>query len=194
MKRALVRVRLLIWSAIVLTAAAGGGLIAQGQGAQQPQQAPPLPRPVNESNDPLLKPFVWRSIGPANMGGRIDDIAVDESDPSTFYIGLAGGALWKTTNNGTTFAPIFDKYRISSIGDIALAPSNPQIIYVGTGEPNNRQSSTFGGGVFKSTNGGESFEYMGLKETQSIGRVVVHPKDPNTVYVAAVGHLFGPNE
>lgn len=193
MKRGLLRVRLFVWTAIVVTAAAGGSLVAQGQ-QRQGQEAPELPPPINESKDPLLKPFVWRSIGPANMGGRIDDIAVDENNPSTFYLGFATGGVWKTTNNGTTFAPIFDKYRVSSIGDIALAPSNPQIIYVGTGEPNNRQSSSFGAGVYKSTNGGESFEYMGLKETQSIARIVVHPKDPNTVYLAAVGHLFGPNK
>ena len=127
------------------------------------------------------------------MGGRIDDIAVDENNPSTFYVGFATGGIWKTTNNGTTWTPIFDKYPVSSIGDIALAPSNPDIIYVGTGEPNNRQSSSFGAGVYKSTDGGKEFVYVGLKETQSIGRVVVHPKDPNIVYVAAVGHLFGPN-
>ena len=126
----------------------------------------------------MLKPFVWRSIGPANMGGRIDDIAVDESNPSTIYLGFATGGLWKTTNNGTTWTPIFDKYPVSSIGDLALAPSNPDIIYVGTGEPNNRQSSSFGGGVYKSTDGGKKFDYVGLKETQSIARVVVHPKDP----------------
>ena len=194
MKRGLLQVRLLIWAAIALTAAAGSGLIAQGQAPAQGQAVTPLPPPINESKDPLLKPFVWRSIGPANMGGRIDDIAVDESNPSTFYIGLAGGGLWKTTNNGTTFTPIFDTYRISSVGDIALAPSNPQVIYVGTGEPNNRQSSTFGGGVYKSTDGGKSFVHVGLTETQSIARIVVHPKDPNTVYVAAIGHLFGPNK
>jgi photosystem II stability/assembly factor-like uncharacterized protein len=182
-----------MWAAMALTAAAGSALIAQdGQG--QPQQVPQLPPPINESKDPLLKPFVWRSIGPANMGGRIDDIAVDENNPSTFYLGLAGGGLWKTTNNGTTFTPIFDEYKISSIGDIAIAPSNPKVIYVGTGEANNRQSSTFGGGIYKSVDGGEKFEYVGLKETQSIARIVVHPKDPNTVYVAALGHLFGPNK
>ena len=127
------------------------------------------------------------------MGGRVDDIAVDESNPSTFYIGYATGGIWKTVNNGTTWTPIFDEFPVSSIGDIELAPSNPNIIYVGTGEPNNRQSSSFGAGVYKSTDGGLKFEYVGLKETQSIAKVVVHPKDPNTVYVAAVGHLFGPN-
>ncbi|MEO5897419.1 MAG: hypothetical protein ABIS06_17145 [Vicinamibacterales bacterium] len=202
MKRGYVRLRLLVWAGIALTAAAGGRLLAQGapptpaanpQGATT-QPAPPLPPPINLTDDPNLKSFVWRSIGPANMGGRIDDIAVDESNPSTFYIGLAGGGLWKTTNNGTTWTPIFDEYPVSSIGDIALAPSNANILYVGTGEPNNRQSSTFGGGIYKSTDGGKKFEYVGLKESQSIARVVVHPKDPNIVYVAAVGHLFGPNK
>jgi photosystem II stability/assembly factor-like uncharacterized protein len=183
-------VRVLAWAGIGLCALGGRALLAQAG----PQLAPPLPPPINQSDDPLLKPFVWRSIGPANMGGRIDDIAVDERDPFTFYIALATGGIWKTTNNGTTWAPIFDEYPVSSIGDIALAPSNPEIIYVGTGEPNNRQSSSFGAGMYKSIDGGKKFEYVGLKDTQSIARVVVHPKDPNIVYVAAVGHLFGPNK
>ena len=189
MKRGIRPARLLVWAGIAATAIAGRALMAQ---APQPQ-APPPP-PINQSDDPLLKNFQWRSIGPANMGGRIDDIAVDENNPSTFYVGFAGGGLWKTTNNGTTWTPIFDEYVISSIGDVTLAPSDPNIIYVGTGEPNNRQSSTFGGGVYKSTDGGKKFVYMGLKETQSIARIAIHPKDPNVAYVAAVGHLFGPNK
>jgi len=183
-------VRLLAWAGIGLCLAGSHAVLAQ-QGAQPP--AAPLPPPINQSDDPILKRFAWRSIGPANMGGRVDDIAVNENSPSTFYVGFATGGIWKTTNNGTTWTPIFDKYPVSSIGDIALAPSNPEIIYVGTGEPNNRQSSSFGAGVYKSTDGGKEFVSVGLKETQSIGRVVVHPKDPNIVYVAAVGHLFGPN-
>ena len=109
---------------------------------------------------------------PRQHGRTHRRIAVDEKNPSTFYLGLAGGGMWKTTNNGTTFTPIFDEYRISSIGDIAIAPSNSEIIYVGTGEPNNRQSATFGGGVYKSTDCGKKFEYMGLKETQSIARAI----------------------
>jgi photosystem II stability/assembly factor-like uncharacterized protein len=171
----------------------GGQPPAQPTGGQPPVPALPLPPPVNMSDDPLLKRFVWRSIGPAVMGGRVDSIAVDENNPSTFYVGYATGGIWKTINNGTTWTPIFDKYPVSSIGDVALAPSNTRIIYVGTGEPNNRQSSSFGAGVYKSTDGGDSFEYVGLKETQTISKVIVHPKDPNTVYVAADGHLFGPN-
>ena len=171
------------------------GQTPQAPAAQNPPAVPalPPPPPVNESPDPLLKRFVWRSIGPAVMGGRVDAIAVDENTPSTFYVGYATGGLWKTTNNGTTWTPIFDKYPVSSIGDVAIAPSNPKILYVGTGEVNNRQSSSFGAGMYKSTDGGDSFEYVGLKETQSIAKVIVHPKDPNTVYAAVIGHLFGPN-
>jgi photosystem II stability/assembly factor-like uncharacterized protein len=162
----------------------------QAQGFQQP--AAPV-TPIHQTNDPILKNFTWRSIGPANMGGRIDDIAVVESTPSTYYVAFATGGIWKTVNNGTTFTPIFDEQPVTSIGDLAIAPSNPDIVYAGTGEPNNRQSSSFGAGVYKSTDAGKSWKYVGLKDTQSIARVVVHPKDPNTVYVAAVGHLFGPN-
>jgi photosystem II stability/assembly factor-like uncharacterized protein len=183
------RARLLISVGLGLFAIGGG----EGMFARQPQSTAPPPRVINESDDPVLKRFVWRSIGPAVMGGRLDDIAVDESNPSVIYVGYATGGVWKTVNNGTTWTPIFDEYPVSSIGDIEIAPSNPNIIYVGTGEPNNRQSSSFGAGVYKSTDGGAKFEYVGLKETQTIGRMVVHPKDPNIVYVAAVGHLFGPN-
>jgi photosystem II stability/assembly factor-like uncharacterized protein len=193
--RGFLRLRVLTWLVgIGLCAIGGRGLLAQAPAQPPPAQpAPALPKPINPTNDPVLDPFVWRSIGPANMGGRVDDIAVVESDPSIIYVGYATGGIWKTKNNGTTWTPIFDEYPVSSIGDIAIAPSNPDVIYVGTGEPNNRQSSSFGAGIFKSVNAGKTFEYVGLKETQSIGRVVVHPKDPNIVYVAAVGHLFGPN-
>ena len=166
------------------------GLDAQGFFFQQPEPAGP---PIHQSDDPILKSFVWRSIGPANIGGRVDDIAVVDGNPSTFYVGFATGGVWKTTNNGTTWTPIFQEYPVASIGDIAIAPSNPDVIYVGTGEPNNRQSASFGAGVYKSIDGGKKFEYVGLKETQSIARIVVSPKDPNVAYVAAVGHLFGPN-
>jgi len=167
-------------------------LAALAQGFQG-NQAPPKP-PINQSDDPLLRGFVWRSIGPASMGGRIDDIDVVESNPSIIYVGFATGGLWKSINNGTTWEPIFDTYTTASIGDVTICQSNPDIIWVGTGEPNNRQSSSFGDGVYKSTDGGKTFTNMGLKETQTIARIVIDPKDPNTVYVAALGHLFGPNK
>jgi photosystem II stability/assembly factor-like uncharacterized protein len=154
----------------------------------------PTPTPVNWSSDPMLKWFVWRGIGPASMGGRIDDIAAVESNPYIYYVGFATGGVWKTTNNGTTFQPIFDTYSTASIGDIAIAPSNPDILWVGTGEPNNRQSSSFGDGIYKSTDGGKTFTKMGLENSQTIARIVIDPKDPNIVYVAVLGHLFGPNK
>jgi photosystem II stability/assembly factor-like uncharacterized protein len=141
----------------------------------------------------LLNGLEWRAIGPAVMGGRIDDVAVVEARPSVIYVGSASGGLWKTVNRGTTWQPIFDDQPVSSIGDIALAPSNPEIVWVGTGEPNNRQSSSFGNGVYRSSDGGRSWQHRGLADTHHIGRVVVDPKDPDTVFVAALGHLWGPN-
>ena len=154
----------------------------------------PTPTPINWSSDPVLKRFVWRGIGPASMGGRIDDIAGVDSNSYIYYVGSATGGVWKTTNNGTTFTPIFDTYSTASIGDIAIAQSNPDIVWVGTGEANNRQSSSFGDGIYKSTDAGATFTKMGLADSQSIARIVIDPKDPNVVYVAALGHLFGPNK
>jgi len=127
------------------------------------------------------------------MGGRIDDFAVAEGNPSTFYVGVATGGVWKTTNAGTTFEPIFDDQGSTSIGDICIAPSDPNVIWVGTGEPNNRQSSSWGDGVYRSLDGGRTWQNMGLKDSKHIGRIVIDPRDPNSVYVAVVGHLWGPN-
>ncbi len=197
------RAALLLALATVVAASSAPGLHAQaGQAPAQPAAAraaaeapaPAPASPINQSDDPLLRTFVWRSIGPANMGGRIDDVAVVDRDPSVYYVGYATGGIFKTVNNGTTFTPIFDTYPTSSIGDLALAPSNPDVLYVGTGEANNRQSSSFGDGVYKSTDAGKTFVNVGLKDTQSIARIVVHPRNPDMVYVAAVGHLFGPNK
>jgi photosystem II stability/assembly factor-like uncharacterized protein len=146
-----------------------------------------------ESTD-LLKSFTWREIGPANPGGRITDIEGVESNPYIIYAGAATGGLWKTTNAGTTWEPIFDDQPNASIGDLAVSRSNPDIIYVGTGEANNRNSSPWGGGVFKSTDAGKTWQFVGLKETHHIGRVIIDPENPDVVYVAAVGHLWGTNE
>ena len=154
----------------------------------------PTPTPINWSSDPMLKNFVFRGIGPASMGGRLDDIACVESNSYICYVGFATGGVWKTSNNGTTFTPIFDTYSTASIGDIAIAPSNPDIVWVGTGEANNRQSSSFGDGIYKSTDAGKTFTKMGLADSQTIARIVIDPKDPNVVYVAVLGHLFGPNK
>jgi photosystem II stability/assembly factor-like uncharacterized protein len=140
-----------------------------------------------------LKNLPFRELGPAVMGGRIDDFAVVESNPSMVFVGTASGGVWKTTNNGTTWEPVFDKEDVSTIGDIALAPSDPSVVWVGTGEPNNRQSSSWGDGAYKSLDGGKTWQMMGLAATHHIGRIVIHPRNPDVVYVAALGHLWGPN-
>lgn len=148
---------------------------------------------ADTANSDFLKHFMWREIGPANCGGRIADIEAAERDPRIIYAGAATGGVWKTVNAGITWKPVFDDQPNASVGDIGLAPSNADILYVGTGEANNRNSSPWGSGVFKSVNGGESWTFVGLKETRHIGRVLVHPENPDIVYVAALGHLWGLN-
>ena len=142
----------------------------------------------------VLSQLEWRNIGPAIMGGRIDDFAVVESNPHIAYTATASAGIWKTVNNGVTWKPLFDDQPVSSIGNIAVAPSDPSILWAGTGEAANRQSSSWGGGVYKSTDGGESWTHMGLENTHHIGRVHIHPRNPDIVYVAAIGHLWGAND
>ena len=136
----------------------------------------------------------WRSIGPANMGGRVTALAVYEADPSTFYVGTATGGLLKTTNNGITFEHQFDGEATVAIGDVAVAATDPNIVWVGTGESNPRNSVSYGDGVYKSLDGGETWKNMGLDRSFQIGRIAIHPKDHDIVYVGALGRLYGPNE
>src|SRR6185503_10030780 len=145
-------------------AAFGARPAAQAGAAQAPLIDAQEPI-INQSADPLLRSFRFRSIGPASMGGRIDDIAVSESDPNVIYIGYAVGGVFKSENNGVSFEPVFQTYTTASIGD----------------------------GIYKTTDGGKTFTNLGLKETQTIARIVIDPKNPETVYVASPGHLFGPN-
>ena len=173
---------------IVGTVVAIAGLVW----AQASPAAPPEPKP-NESTDPMLRGFEFRSIGPAVMMGRLDDIAGTEKDPMLLYIGFATGGIWKSTDGGLYWHSQFENMPNESIGSIAIAPSDPNVVYVGTGEPNNRQSSSIGDGVWGTTDGGKTWNHLGLENTQSIGRVVVDSTDPKIVYVAVVGHLFGPN-
>jgi len=135
-----------------------------------------------------------RSIGPAVTGGRIHDVEAHPGDPSTIYAATASGGLWKTTNKGTTWNPLFDDQPVSTFGDVALAPSNPEIVWAGTGEQNNRQSTSWGNGVYRSTDGGETWTHLGLEGTRHIGRVRVHPRDPDVAYVAALGNLWMPTD
>ncbi len=144
-------------------------------------------------NENLVKNFNYRSIGPTRQSGRFVDFAVPEQEPYTFYAATASGGLWKTTNNGQTFEPIFDHENVISIGDIAVAPSDPNILWVGTGEANNSRSSYWGDGIYKSTDAGKTWKNTGLKESHHIGRIVIHPENPDIVYVAALGHLYSEN-
>ncbi|MFN7627770.1 MAG: VPS10 domain-containing protein, partial [Pirellula sp.] len=141
-----------------------------------------------------LRGIRWRGIGPANMGGRIVDLAVNESDPNTWWAATASGGLIKTTNNGNSFSHQFDRESTVSIGAVAVSKSNPDIVWVGTGENNPRNSVSYGDGVYKSTDGGKTWSNMGLKKTFQIGEIVIHPTDPETVYVGALGRLSGNNE
>ncbi len=150
------------------------------------QENPPAP----QLTDVLFKNLKVRAIGPAVMGGRVSDIALDPRNPALFYVGLATGGLFKTGDNGVSFDPIFDKETAQSIGAIAIAPSDSDVLWVGTGEANDRNSSGWGNGVYRSTDGGGTWQNVGLKESRTIARIIVHPTNPETAYVAAVGHLW----
>jgi photosystem II stability/assembly factor-like uncharacterized protein len=144
----------------------------------------------------LFSSLKWRSIGPVNTSGRVDDFAVGRvpGQPDAIYVATASGGVFKSVNGGTSWAPLFDGLdAMLSVGDVTVAPSNPSVVWAGTGEANNRQSSSWGDGVYKSVDGGKTWKHMGLKETRSIGRIVIDPLNPDVVYVAAVGHLWGSN-
>src|SRR5213079_2550667 len=140
--------------------------------------------------DVLFKNLKARSIGPAVMGGRVSDIAIDPHNPFVFYVGLGHGGVFKTNDNGVNFEPIFDKQPMLSIGALAVAPSDSDVIWVGTGEANDRNSSDWGYGVYRSTDGGEKWQNVGLKNSRAIARIVVDPKKPEVAYVAAMGNLW----
>lgn len=147
--------------------------------------------------DEDLRLFQFRNLGPFRAGSWVTCFAVPdfpaEAHLYTFYVGTRNGGVWKTVNNGTTLEPVFDSQTYLSIGALALAPSNPEIIWVGTGEAYCARSSHRGNGVYKSTDGGRHWQHLGLEETHHIPRIVVHPRNPDIVYVAAMGHLFTPN-
>jgi photosystem II stability/assembly factor-like uncharacterized protein len=154
--------------------------------AQQPGQYPPA----------LLNGLHWRDVGPMR-GGRSYGVAGVASEPATFYFGSVGGGVWKTVNAGHTWFPIADDPKtgipIGSIGAIDVAPSNPSIIYVGTGEPDIRSQHSYGNGVYKSTDEGKTWTHLGLEDSEHIGKIAIDPKDPNRVFVAALGHVYDAN-
>ncbi|MBL8764569.1 MAG: hypothetical protein JNM07_09910 [Phycisphaerae bacterium] len=214
--------------ALVRTVLIAFGLAGSLSAGQTPPESLPTPRTLKASD---FKGLTWRSVGPANMGGRVAAIALKPGDAKTFYVGLATGGLWKTTNAGTTFSPIFDKEITSSIGSIAVcdAPGDwpgwknepkdlneaipdpkdaraadaaakkeaekgkGKIIWVGTGEGNGRNSSSFGNGVYRSTDAGANFVQTGLIESHDIPAIAADPRNPDVCYAAALGRLWGPN-
>jgi hypothetical protein len=163
-------------TAIAASLALGTQLIAQGT------------TPIATQFDKLH----FRSIGPAIMSGRIADLAVYEKNTSIWYVGTAHGGVWKTTSNGAVMTPIFEDKGLMSIGDVTVSQQNPEVLYVGSGEANNRQTTSWGSGVWKTTDGGKTFQNIGLKESKHIGRILIDPTNDNVVLVAAGGSIFGP--
>jgi len=155
--------------------------------------AAPLSAQSADKVSGLFDKFQWRGVGPAIMGGRTVDIDVVESSPSTIYAAIGPSGVWKSENNGTTWFPVFFKETTVSVGDIAVSRSNPSIVWAGTGEATCRNSVTIGDGVYKSIDAGKTWTNMGLKETRHISRILINRGDPNIVFIAAMGHLWGPN-
>ncbi len=200
-----------VWLAAVLVLACAGAVSRSW--SAEPKAKDNKSRAVTADD---FKGLAWRSVGPANMSGRVGALALAPGNSKTFYVGYGTGGVWKTDNMGVTFSPVFDKTGQHSIGALAVADAPPswpgwekestpvpaaeraekgkaKIVWVGTGEANGRNSSSWGGGVYRSTDAGATFEFVGLKESHDIPRLAVDPRNPDVVYVAALGHLWGPN-
>ncbi len=142
----------------------------------------------------IFKEYPVRNVGPVVVGGRITDLAVQSENPRNFYIAFASGGVFKTHNSGNTMEPIFDHQGTLTIGDIAISQADKDILWVGTGENNSSRSSYAGTGVYKSTDGGESWEFVGLRDSQHIGRIITHPTDPDMAWIASMGPLYSTND
>src|SRR5690349_18062817 len=177
-------------------------------GAQNPPANPPATRPITppagqrgdsaQGGDSTarggggggpLASVRFRSIGPATTSGRISDVAVHPKEKATWFVAVAAGGLWKTTNAGTTFTPVFDNEASYSIGTVVIDPNNPNVVWVGTGENNAQRAVAYGDGVYKSLDGGRTWTNMGLKESEHIGKIVIDPTNSDVVFVAAQGPL-----
>jgi hypothetical protein len=159
--------------------------------AAQQQQATPQSSPTPEQPEDAatetrsFERLEWRQIGPANMGGRVADIEGVAGRPEVVYVATASGGLFKTTNGGVRWTPLFERQGTLSIGDIALEPGNPEVVWLGAGESAVRNSVSFGDGVYKSTDGGKTWQHMGLRDSLHISKILIHPRNPDLVYVAA---------
>jgi photosystem II stability/assembly factor-like uncharacterized protein len=154
-------------------------------GAQAPAGSPEID---------ALKRLTFRSIGPTNQAGRVSVVTGVPGDPFTFYVAGANGGVWKTVNGGTTWKPVFDNQNVLSIGEIALAPSNPEIVYVGTGEENPRNNASFGDGVYRSNDGGQTWTHIGLEDSDRVARIRIDNRNPDVAYACVLGHEWGPND
>lgn len=154
-------------------------------GKEKPSSAP------DSLKSSTFNGLTFRSIGPAFTSGRISSLAVNPDDPSEYFVGVASGHIWKTVNSGVSFEPVFDQYGSYSIGALAMEPGNHNVIWAGTGENNHQRALGYGDGVYRSLDGGKSWNNMGLKESRQIGGIVIDPEDPNTVFVAAEGSVWG---
>src|SRR5947209_454091 len=158
--------------------------------AQNPQSESSTSNSSN--NDPFAN-LKFRNLGPAVGGGRVTSVAGIPGNPNVFYVGAAAGGVFKTIDGGNSFKPIFEHEAVASIGAIAVAPSNPSLVWVGTGETNPRNDVATGRGIYFSPDAGASWKFMGLGDTAQISGIIVHPTNPDVVYVAALGHIWGPN-
>src|SRR5437016_3947762 len=169
-------------------------IVLSGTISAAPSPSPTVsPTPTPQVDPKLFSGMRWRVVGPFR-GGRALAIEGVPDEPNTWYFGAVAGGVWKTTDGGATWIPVFDKQDISSIGAIAVAPSDHNTVYVGTGEAAIRGNTTYGTGVYKSVDGGKNWKNIGLRDTHQIGPLIVHPTNPDIVLVAALGHAFGSNQ
>ncbi|HVA56261.1 MAG TPA: hypothetical protein VNF92_00050 [Gemmatimonadaceae bacterium] len=191
------------WTLSLAAPFLGRSLLPRALGAAPPRSAPPLARaladgivrtaPVSAPVNPaLFSGLRWRMLGPFR-GGRTDAVTGVPGRPNEFYFGAVNGGLWKSIDAGRVWEPVFDDQPMASIGAVAVAPSAPDTVYVGSGECTLRDSVGYGNGIYKSTDGGRSWTHLGLADTQHIGKIAVHPHNPNIVFVAAIGHFYAPN-
>jgi photosystem II stability/assembly factor-like uncharacterized protein len=185
----------LLTAALILTTAITADASAPAQATDAAARLQSWQQHVRMERQSPFRDLQWRAIGPKQAGARVEAIAVPPGAHGTIYVGIGSGNLWKTVNNGVTWTPIFEHQSTFTIGDVAVSASDPDIVWVGTGETQPRHSgySYAGTGVFKSTDAGASWQHMGLPETHHIGKVVIDPNDPDVVHVAAIGHFWSPN-
>jgi len=167
---------------LLASAAACAAAWQFGAAAQSPAGSPEID---------ALRRLTFRSIGPTNQAGRVSVIVGVPGDPFTFYVSGANGGVWKTVNGGTTWKAIFDNQDVLSIGEIALAPSNPDVIYVGTGEENPRNNASFGDGIYRSNDGGQTWTHVGLEDSDRIARIRIDNRNPDVAYACVLGHEWG---